>query len=156
MQLNHSEDYYIRALLNKVKLKEIMSSPAISVSVHAPFREVARLLQQHRIRHLPIVNSANEVVGLMTERDLYKIQPPHKLEDGTWTYDWEILDGVILQNVMIPYPFTLSTEDTVAAAVTEMVRKKYGCVPVVDAGKTLCGIVTQYDILKIAVAILQE
>ena len=111
-------------------------------------------MQQHRIRHLPIVNSANEVAGLTQSAISTKSSLPKT--GGRDLTRLETLDGVILQNVMTPYPFTLSTEDTVAVAVTEMVRKKYGCVPVVDAGKKLCGIVTQYDILKIAVAILQE
>ena len=156
MRLKYAEDFYIRTLLNKVKLKEAMTSPSISIDVEAPFREVAKICQERRIRHLPVVNSRKEVVGLMTQRDLYKIQPPHKNMDGNWVYDYDMLDGIILKDVMVSNPFTLSQESTVAQAIGPMVRNKYGCIPIVDGDNKLCGIITQYDMLKIAFDILEE
>ena len=156
MRLKHAEDFYIRALLMKVKLAEVMTSPSISVHANAPFRDVVKLLHERRIRHLPVVNSNNEVVGVISQRDLYKIQPPHKNEDGVWVYDLDAIDDFILQNVMILNPFTLSSENTLAEAIGPMVRSKYGCIPVVDQDKKLCGIITQFDILKIAYQILEE
>ena len=61
--------------------------------------------------------SNNEVVGVISQRDLYKIQPPHKNEDGVWVYDLDAIDDFILQNVMILNPFTLSSENTLAEAI---------------------------------------
>ena len=57
MRLKYAEDFYIRALLKKVKLKDVMTSPVIAVNVDAPFREVVKLLEDRRIRHVPIVDS---------------------------------------------------------------------------------------------------
>ncbi len=156
MRLKYAEDFYIRALLKKVTLGEVMTSPAISLHEDAPFRQVVNILQRSRIRHLPIVNSKNEVVGILSQRDLYKIQPPHKNEDGVWVYDLDILDGFILRNVMVPNPFVLSKKSVLSEALGPMVRSKYGCIPVIDENKKLCGIITQYDILKIAYEILEE
>ena len=156
MRLKYAEDFYIRSLFNKVKLGEVMTSPSISVLAEAPFRDVVKIFQERRIRHLPVVNSKNEVVGLMTQRDLYKIQPPHKNEDGEWVYDYDILDGFIFKNIMIKNPFVLSQDSMLAEAIIVMVHNKYGCIPVVDAAKKLCGIITQFDILRIAAQILEE
>lgn len=156
MRLKYTEDFYIRSLFNKVKLKEVMTSPAIAIHADAPFREVVKFLGEKKIRHLPVVNSQNEVVGLITQRDLYKIQPPHKNEDGDWVYDTDQLDGIILSSVMVVNPFTLDCEKTLAQAIEPMVRNKYGCIPVVDGQKKLCGIITQFDLLKLAFQIIEE
>jgi len=156
MRLKYAEDFHIRSLLNKVKLREIMSSPAISIRADSPFREVAKFFVQKKIRHLPVINSLQEVVGIITQRDLYKIQPPHKTEDGQWEFDLEALDGFILQNVMVSDPFTLTQDHTLADAIGPMVRHKYGCIPIVDDNKKLCGILTQFDLIKLAFEILEE
>ncbi len=156
MHLRHSEDFYIRVLLKKVELQEAMTSPVLSVKINAPFRDVVRSLHEHRIRHLPIVNKDTEVVGIISQRDLYKLQPPHKNEEGVWVYDMDMMDGFILEKVMTANPFTLSLKNTMADAIGPMVRHKYGCIPIVDKDKKLCGIITQYDILKMAFDILAE
>ncbi len=156
MAIKYTESYYVRVLLNKVQLKEIMTSPPISVREDAPFSLVAEKIEGNRIRHLPIVDKDNKLVGIMSQRDLYKIQPPHKLEGGEWYYDKEMLDGIILRTVMTPNPFALKPDNTVGQAIIAMVNHKYGCIPVVDDKRTLLGIVTQIDILKMAVAILVE
>jgi CBS domain-containing membrane protein len=156
MRLKYTEDFYIRSLLNKVTVKEVMTSPVISVNLDSPFREIVKILQEQRIRHVPIINAIHEVVGIMSQRDLYKLQPPHKNEDGVWVYDYDMIDGFVLNQVMTQNPLTLSLETPVAQAIAVMVRNKYGCIPIVDAKKKLCGIITQFDILKIAFDILQE
>lgn len=156
MRLKYAEDFYIRALLKKVKLEEVMTTPAVSIDVESPFREVVKLLHEKRFRHLPVINSRKQVVGIISQRDLYKTQPPHKNEDGVWVYDLEMIDGYILRNVMVPEPFTLKKTALLAEAIEAMVRNKYGCVPVIEEDGRLCGIITKFDILRIAFEILQE
>jgi len=156
MRLKYAEDFYIRSLLNKVKIHEIMTTPAISLNFEKPFQEVIKIFQNQRIRHLPLVDKNQEVVGIISQRDLYKLQPPHKNEEGQWVYDLDVMDEFILGRVMTPNPFTLPTQSLLAEAISCMVEQKYGCIPIVDDQKKLCGIITQYDILKIAFEILQE
>ena len=156
MRLKYAEDYHIRVLLKKVKLHEVMTTPVVFVNVRSPFRDVVNILHQRRIRHLPVVNSEMEVVGIISQRDLYKLQPPHKNEEGVWIYDMDVMDGFILDKAMTPNPFTLSRHSLLAEAILPMVTQKYGCIPIIDESKKLCGIITQYDILKIAFEILQE
>ena len=44
-------------------------------------------------------------------------------------------------------PLVLGSEDTLMHAVEIMARDKFGCIPIVDAGRVLVGIVTQIDAL---------
>jgi CBS-domain-containing membrane protein len=53
-----------------MKVHEIMTPSVISVSEDAPVREVAQLLNRHRISGLPVCDSNGLMVGLITEYDL--------------------------------------------------------------------------------------
>ena len=103
----------------------------------------------HRIRHLPVVNRDQKIKGLITQRDLYKTLAPKKeIEDEGMFYLKEDLDKFILQKVMVKEVETLFAEDTLGKAIDIMVKKKYGCLPVIDKRGVLVGILTQTDVLK--------
>lgn len=156
MDLRHSEDYYIRTLLNKVKLKEIMAKKVIAIDVKEPFSRVEEKFREFGIRHLPVVREKKILVGIITQRDLYRIQSPRKKIDDKWYYDKQILDSYTLGKVMTPDPLTLKPDNTVADALLMMVDRKYGCIPIVEKKRSLCGLVTQIDILRIGAQILRE
>ena len=71
----------IRTLLQKTLLSQIMAKPAIVVRENDDFHVVRDKLETYNIRHLPVVNEAGILVGLVTERYLYKIHSQRKLED---------------------------------------------------------------------------
>ena len=138
-----------RKLFTDKKLKDIMKTPVISVRETDPFSSVHEKFHDHNIRHLPVVSETNKVVGLMTQRDFYRVHSPRRLLDGEYYYDKETLNTFILKNVMTPNPFTLTPEHSIADCLKAMGDFKYGCVPVVNRFKELVGIVTNTDILKI-------
>ncbi len=137
----------IRQFLKDTKIKEAMSSPAITVNETDDFVLVHEKFYLHGIRHLPVVNEPGSVVGIITQHDLYKIHSPRKLEDGSWYYDKDLLNGFILKNVMLENPFTLKSEQSLFEAVEAMVNFKFGCIPVVDDYRTPQGILTRADVL---------
>ena len=154
MKFGRSDDFYIRRLLKETKLKAIMRTPVISVKQDEAFSTVADKFHDHNIRHLPVVDEINKLVGLITQRDFFRIHSPRRLMDGGEFYDKASLNQFILKNVMTKDPFTLTPEQSVADAVTAMAEFKYGCIPIVDKYRELQGIVTNTDILQIAADIL--
>ena len=156
METKNTEDFFIRTLLNRLRLKDIMIKKVIAIDVEAPFSRVEELLRENHIRHLPIISGGKKLVGIITIWDLYRISTPRTDEDGNLVYEKEVLDSYILKHVMTKDPFALGPEDTVAQALLAMVDRGYGSIVVVDESKTLLGIITQVDILKIAANILRE
>lgn len=65
MDLKHSKDFYIRSLLNKVKLKEIMTKDVITIDINENFSHVVDKFVRYRIRHLPVVEEKNKLVVLL-------------------------------------------------------------------------------------------
>lgn len=154
--LKCSEDFYIRKLLKKIKLVEIMVDKVITIRVDEPFSHVEKKLNEFHIRHLPVVDKDYKLVGIITQRDLFRTCPPRKDQEGNLVYDQETLDGYILEYVMTKNPLTLTPAHTAADALLFLVDKKFGCIPIVDKYNLLCGIVTQVDILRIGAQIIRE
>lgn len=59
-------------MLSKLKVREIMKYPVITVDENAPLEEAARLMADNKIGGLP-VTSDGELVGIITESDLFKV-----------------------------------------------------------------------------------
>jgi acetoin utilization protein AcuB len=59
-------------LLARLKIKQVMSSPVVSVSPDTPIEEAARIMADHKIGGLPVVEDGG-LVGIVTETDIFKI-----------------------------------------------------------------------------------
>ena len=152
----YAEDYYIRVLLNKIKLQELMSDKVISIKEDEPFSHVAEKLEKHGIRHLPVVDENYKLTGMVTQRDLFRTCSPRRDEDGSLVYDFETLDTYILKEVMTRNPASLTPVHSLADALILMADKKYGAIPLVDKFNSLVGIITQTDIFRLWARILRE
>jgi len=155
-KLKRSDEDYSTVLLHETKIKEKMTPSPVSVKVDTSFKEVPKIFEKYKIRHLPVVDDNNRLMGLISQRDLFRIQPPRKRGDGSLFYDDETLESIILPHVMVKDPFFMYEDDTMGDALIKIVEKKYGCILVVDREKVLRGILTQVDILKVAVQVYME
>ncbi len=124
-----------------------MTKPGVTVNVSERFSVVERRMRENKIRHIPVVDHKRHVVGLMSQRDLYRIAPPRKTLEGEG-YDEEYLDGFILSKVMTVSVQTLVEQAALKEAVYLMTDQKLGCIPIVDEDGCLTGIVTKTDVLK--------
>lgn len=62
-----------RAKRSAVTARRLMTAPAITVRAGAEIAEAARLMQEHRIKRLPVVSDSGEVAGIVSRGDLVKI-----------------------------------------------------------------------------------
>jgi len=138
----------IKQFLWDVKVQEVMVSPVITVKETDDFAMVQEKIALYDVRHLPVVNESGTLVGLITQRDLYRIHSPRRLEDGSWYYDDEELHQFLLMKVMTPKPFTLKPDNFLYEAIEATVLHKFGCIPIVDESNKPCGIITRDTILK--------
>ena len=130
------------------QLSEIMNRTLVTVDTHASLRQAQRILDRRNIRHL-FVMDGKRLVGIVTDRDLRKAAPSSKSPLTTSARE-EFMDELKVVEVMSRKLIEASPSTTVREAAKVMVREKIGCLPVVD-DKTLVGIVTETDLLKILV-----
>jgi CBS-domain-containing membrane protein len=65
-----------------MKVGEIMTPNVISVLEGAPLRDVARLLDRHRISGVPVCDGDGHMVGLISEYDLIAKEEAHTVGDA--------------------------------------------------------------------------
>lgn len=124
-----------------------MSHPVITIVEYEDFHVVKDKLEFHDIRHLPVVDDSGRLVGLISQRHLYRIVSPRRLDNGGWFYDKDTLDSFILKNVMVRDPYTLKPENTLEDAMQAMVQYKFGCIPIVDGSNRPVGILTRDSVI---------
>jgi acetoin utilization protein AcuB len=100
-----------------------------------------------RIRHLPVVDEENRVVGILTQRDLFRASISSVLGfDRSKEHEW--LGKVKVRDVMTKDVLMIDAEAGVSEAVEKFVTDKIGCLPVVDQQGKLVGLLTETDCLR--------
>ncbi|MBI4818853.1 MAG: CBS domain-containing protein [Deltaproteobacteria bacterium] len=101
-----------------------------------------------RIRHLPVVDRAEQLVGLVTHRDLLRTS-------ATALRQGKSEAQVRVAEIMTRGVRTVSSSTTAFVAGQMLLEHKLGCLPVVDE-KRLVGIVTEADFVSLALKHLAD
>jgi acetoin utilization protein AcuB/CBS domain-containing protein len=59
--------------LRRVKVYEVMAERPLSITPETNLREAAMLMIEQKISGLPVVDSSGDVVGIITESDLFEV-----------------------------------------------------------------------------------
>ncbi len=118
-------------------IQDIMQRRVVTTAPETHLAAAYRLMQEHDIRHLPVVEGTR-LVGVVTDRDLRFLT--RKLVATPFHDDDRVAD------LMTPHPVTAGPLDPVEEAARLMRARKIGCLPVVE-GAALVGIVTVTDLL---------
>jgi acetoin utilization protein AcuB len=62
----------VNYLISKITVKKVMTSEVITITGDTPLEEAARIMADHKVGGLPVLHK-QEVVGIITETDLFKI-----------------------------------------------------------------------------------
>lgn len=74
--------FELHYLLAKLTIGEIMTREPITISVNATIREAAKMMLQHKIGGLPVMDD-DKLVGIITESDIFRVlaQDPEATSD---------------------------------------------------------------------------
>jgi len=119
-----------------VKVRDVMSSPAITLSLGASATQVAQSLVRHGISGVPIVDDEGALVGLVTEADLVDCET-----------HGACLNVTSVEQVMTSDVAVANLDDDVELAAKRIVELGYRRLPVVEGGRVV-GVVSRRDILR--------
>jgi CBS domain-containing protein len=125
-----------------------MSSPVVTVTPETSLINARKLIDEHHIRALPVMNE-NQLVGIVTKRGLLRLDLS-TLESESWDRDVDLAEETVGQ-VMTIKPITLFPETLMAKAARIMLENKITALPVVEDGN-LVGILTNSDLLSFILA----
>ena len=131
-----------------MRIRELMNRNLIMVSGDTSCRSAVAKMYRARVRHLPVVDAAGAVVGVVTDRDLrhYLFSPVVSTDLGGTPID-KLLEAAPVSRIMSAPVITVEAEDDVQVAARAMLAHKIGSLPVTDGGR-LVGIVTETDVLR--------
>jgi acetoin utilization protein AcuB len=129
-----------------MRVGDYMTRDPITIEEDASMKEAMLLLRSHHIRHLPVA-TGRLLVGLVSDRDI-KRASPSILQGIDKTEFEQLMEDTPVSRIMTREPFTVNANTPLVEAITILIEKKFGSLPVVD-GKELVGIFTEIDALKI-------
>lgn len=122
-------------------IEEIMNRDIYSLLPSNTIKDAVHIMREKKIRHLPIVDENNKVVGLITEHDIKNVLPSNLKEDSTLP-DYQ----TPLENIMVKDPIVGHPLDFIEEVALTFYESKISCLPIVSGGQ-LVGIVTTTDLL---------
>jgi acetoin utilization protein AcuB len=127
-------------------VKDRMSVHPLTISEDESIYGAHRYMEDQKVRHLPVVNKAGKMVGVVTEDDLLKAEPSGVTLLSVWEIN-SLLNKVRVKDVMVRNVITTAEDAPIEDAASLMLEHKIGCLPVMRNGK-LVGIITESDIFR--------
>ncbi|MFE0511809.1 CBS domain-containing protein [Streptomyces sp. NPDC058964] len=139
---------------------EVMTREVVEAHRETSFKDVARLLDRHRISGLPVVDHDDKVVGVISETDLIRRQAARSVPGRgrrLWTPALRrsarrtaaVARATRAQELMSSPAITVHPEQRVEDAARIMERRGVERLPVVDEEDRLIGIATRRDLLRV-------
>ena len=137
------------------QVKEWMSADPVTIEPDASALAAFDLMVDHGIRHLPVVDSLERVVGVLSIDDLRAALPVAAVPGAS--LDLKTRAGMRSRRVgqlMTFEPHTVRAETPLAEAAYLMAELRIGCLPVVESEGGLVGILSETDALRALAATL--
>jgi CBS-domain-containing membrane protein len=131
-------------------VRDVMTRDVLVVRPETTFREVVRLIEDHHVHALPVVDEQQRVQGMVAESDLLIKE---ELAEGHVRTPLQRrgrarVTGTTAGEIMTSPAVTIDPSKTLAQAARLLHRRHIGRMPVVEDGR-LIGIVTRSDLLTV-------
>jgi acetoin utilization protein AcuB len=133
-------------------VKDRMTQNPITITPSTTFPEAFQILREERIRHLPVIDKKDKLVGIVAQTDLLHASPSSATTLSVFELNY-LLANLHVSEVMTSPPLTVTEDTPLEEAARILVEKKIGCLPVVRNG-TLVGMITETDFFETFVEIL--
>jgi acetoin utilization protein AcuB len=108
----------------------------------------------YHIRHLPVVDNENRLIGMVTDRDIRSVLPFSFFREGISAEEKEKLSSLRVKDIMIRKIISISPSYTIQDALLLIQNSKVGALPVVDDQGKLTGILSVRDLLRAFINVL--
>jgi len=131
-----------------------MTRRVVTAGPNTSVFEAQELMSQHGVRHLPVVEEGDKLIGIVSDRDIRSALPFHCFKDGISAEEKGKLEGLKVKDIMTREVFTISPGYTIQDALLMIQNSKVGALPVVDEEGRLKGILSVRDLLRAFINVL--
>lgn len=130
-----------------ILVQDLMTSVVETLQIGDSLDMAAHLMKVGRLRHLPVVDGDEHLVGLVTHRRILSAWVSHGRPERERPH--AVAAEVPVEMLMERNVLTVSPDTSAALAAALIESSRFGCLPVVDQGK-LVGIITEADFVRFA------
>jgi acetoin utilization protein AcuB len=131
-----------------------MTRKVITVDPETLVIEAQELMAANSIRHLPVVDQNQKLIGIVTDRDIRSALPFNYLKDACVEEQRERFCALPVKEIMTKNPLTISATFTIQDALLLIQHSNVGALPVVDENRRLEGIISVRDLLRAFINVL--
>ena len=131
-----------------MRVRDIMTTKVFTIGADKKAFVANEIMEWAHIRHIPVVDASNRVVGIISHRDVLRASLSALSTQFAEAERRQHLSGAPALAIMHHPARTIDPDASVQQAAGVMRQFKFGCLPVVKDDR-LVGIVTEYDILQL-------
>lgn len=124
------------------RIAHLMTPEPVTIRVDTTIAQASQLMATCGLRHLPVVDTGNHLLGMISDRDLrgplVGAAPPGQGPLGS-----DEVRGYMTREIV-----TAAPDEELGAVARRIIDRRVGAVPVVDAAGELRGIVSYVDVLR--------
>jgi CBS domain-containing protein len=132
---------------------EVMTRRVVAATEGAEFKQIAAMMRANRVSALPVVDSRNRVIGVVSEADLLLKQAAAAPQRASWRSllpaTERKADAVLAKDLMTRPAVTIGRDATVSEAAAVMSAHRVKRLPVVDGTDHLVGVISRVDVLSV-------
>ena len=119
-------------------IKAVMTPFPYSIESGEPISMASKMMRQHAIRHLPVME-AGKLVGMLSDRDIHLVQDPKQQAPP----DDRTVGDICTRDI-----YVVQLTDPLDRVLTQMAKRHIGSVVVIKQGR-LAGIFTVTDACRL-------
>lgn len=129
--------------MTKSIAKEMTKAP-VRIGDQVAINEAKEVMQMWGMRHLPVTNASDNLVGILSDRDFSRL------------YNSNIKGTNPVSDIMTPNPFSVFPDTSLQTVVKEMAESKIGSTVIVNYNREVVGIFTTTDAMKVLAKLLED
>ena len=127
-------------------ISALMTPEVYTIDLLEPLANAQTLMQQHKIRHLPVLKKG-KLVGILSMTDLMRLSFSDNFGDLESDADVAIFRMLGIRHVMKSNPETISPAHTVREVAEILAHREFHALPVVENGEVV-GMITTTDLIR--------
>jgi acetoin utilization protein AcuB len=136
------------------KVAGYMTRKVVSAPPETGVREAFFEMKKHNIRHLPVVDEENRLIGIVSDRELRR--PDWVDESHDIAHVYRLDDEITVGDLMIRNVHVIHTYDSLRKALKLLLQNHIGAAPVLDKTEALVGMLSAVDLLRALDQVLEE
>ena len=136
------------------RIRDVMTADVVTVAKNTPYKQVARLITEHRVSGLPVLAKSGRVLGMVSETDVLRKEERRFRPRGTslsrrTRHERTKAEARTAGELMTAPVITIHPDARLGAAAMLMNEHHVRRLAVVDESGRLIGIVGRADLLKV-------